>query len=110
MIITTTLDKKINFRGEAVALDIPGGFTPNGDGTNDTWNIRSMLGNDSFNNALLRIYNKKGTLVFEATGLDQEWDGRMNGTLLPADSYFYTIDLNGAYAKTRYQGIITILR
>jgi gliding motility-associated-like protein len=58
----------------------------------------------------VRVFNKRGALVFEASGLDNEWDGRMNGNLLPADTYFYTIDLNGAYATSRYKGIVVILR
>jgi gliding motility-associated-like protein len=102
--------KIVNFHGEVVTLDIPTGFTPNGDGANDTWNIKSLEGNDSFVNAIVRVYNKRGAVVFESRGLDREWDGRMNGAVLPADTYFYTIDLNGAYAKTHYKGVVIILR
>jgi gliding motility-associated-like protein len=103
-------EKVIAFDDQQAVLDIPTGFTPNGDGANDTWSIQSMQGNDSFSNATIRVYNRKGTIVFEAEGLNKEWDGRMNGSLLPADSYFYVIDLNSSTTSDRYKGVITILR
>ena len=109
-VFNRAFNRVIGFEDELVSLDIPSGFTPNGDGANDTWNIKSVQGNDSFSAAVIRVYNKTGVLVFETNGREREWDGRMNGVLLPADSYFYTIDLNGSYARSRYKGIVTILR
>lgn len=104
------LTRVISFGEESIVLDVPSGFTPNGDGINDTWNIKFSKGNIDFKNARIRIYNRNGNLVFESTGLATEWDGSMNGMLLPADTYFYTIDLQGATSKNRYKGIINILR
>lgn len=94
---------------EYASLDIPTGFTPNGDAVNDTWSIRSVQGQE-YLEALVRVYTKSGQLVFEATGLQAEWDGRYNGVALPADVYFYTIDLNIPEEKPSLKGIVTILR
>jgi len=103
-------EKTVSFDVSSLRLDIPGGFTPNGDGANDTWNIRASAGQYAFENAIVRVYTKKGVMVFEGRGLTDEWDGKFNGNLLPADSYFYTIDLHGPYGRNRYKGIVTILR
>jgi len=91
-------------------LDIPTGFTPNGDGANETWKIVSRSGTDlnQFQNAEVRIYNKHGLLLYEAKGFENRWDGRQNGEVLPADTYYYTIDLKTD--NIRYKGIVTLLR
>jgi gliding motility-associated-like protein len=102
--------KMIGFGELQADLDIPGGFTPNGDGANDTWSVRVNTSSQFYENAIIRVYNRGGAVVFEATGLQAEWDGRMNGVALPADSYFYTIDLRASHTRNRYQGVVTILR
>ena len=97
--------------GEAAAsLDIPTGFTPNGDLANDTWKIVALKSEEQFAEALIRIYNKDGTLVYESIGFENEWDGRLNGELLPADTYFYTIDLKTSTAAGYLKGFVMILR
>jgi gliding motility-associated-like protein len=93
-----------------VEFEIPSGFTPNGDQANDTWIIdRPGGGLEEMDKAIISVYNKQGVLVFRTKGFDRPWDGTMNGDLLPADSYFFTIDLQLRNRKT-YKGIVTILR
>jgi gliding motility-associated-like protein len=93
-----------------VEFSIPSGFTPNGDQANDTWVIeRPGGGLEELDDAIISVYNKEGVLVFRAQGFDRPWDGTMNGELLPADSYFFTIDLRLRNKKT-YKGIVTLLR
>jgi gliding motility-associated-like protein len=103
-------ERQISLANEVVALDIPEAFTPNGDFANDTWKIKPLQGNENFTDAVVRVYNKRGQLVYEAHGFDQEWDGRSNDTLLPADTYFYIIDLNITYTKSKYKGVVLLLR
>lgn len=93
-----------------VALDIPSGFTPNGDQANDTWKIMPLTSDEELSNAHIKVYNKAGKLVYEAVGFDAEWDGRVNGEILPADTYFYTIDLHLNSPSGYVKGLVTILR
>jgi gliding motility-associated-like protein len=106
---TASISIEVGYEG-VVDLDIPTGFTPNGDGANETWKIqpKDKGSLDYFPNAEIRVYSKRGVLVFEARGFDKNWDGRHHGSLLPADTYYYTIDLRRGN-KTR-KGIVTILR
>ena len=97
--------------GEAtVSLEIPTGFTPNGDLANDTWKIVPLKSAGEYSNARIKVYNKAGSVVYESIGFEKEWDGRMNGELLPADTYFYTIDLNLETMQGYLKGLVTILR
>ena len=91
-------------------LDIPTAFTPNSDGANDTWRIlapKSITGSE-FADAEIRVYDKRGTVVFGANGLGSTWDGTFQGKQLPVDTYYYTIDLKEQ--QKRYKGIVAILR
>jgi gliding motility-associated-like protein len=94
------------------SLNIPNAFTPNGDFVNDTWWIYPTENPQTFENATVRIYTKSGLLVFESKGLGTEWNGEFNGKMLPADVYFYTIELGDevSQSSSSLKGVVTILR
>jgi gliding motility-associated-like protein len=108
-VFSTLYERKITLM-EDIGFDIPNAFTPNNDAANDTWRIKPLKQAERFDKTIIRVYNKRGSLVFETVGFDKEWDGRYNGELLPPDTYYYTIDLNLTYIGTNYKGIVTILR
>ncbi len=104
------VEKIIMLQYTFIELDIPSGFTPNGDLANDTWIIeRPGGGLEDMSDAIISVYNKQGVLVYRAKGFDRPWDGTRNGESLPADTYFFTIDLQLRSGRT-YKGIVTILR
>ena len=105
-----TVERILQFGRAAVALEIPTGFTPNGDLANDTWRIVPLKSEEAYSEARISVYNKMGILVYESIGFENEWDGRLNGELLPADTYFYTIDLNTETPEGFVKGLVTILR
>jgi gliding motility-associated-like protein len=92
-----------------LALQIPSAFTPNNDQANDTWKITPMKQVERLS-AFVRVYDKRGNTVFESSGLENEWDGIFNGSPLPADVYFYTIEMDLSYRKISYKGVVAILR
>jgi gliding motility-associated-like protein len=94
----------------SVDLSIPNAFTPNGDTSNDTWQIRPAVNTTQFDKAKVSVYNSKGFLVFESRGFEKSWDGTFNGNALPSGTYYYSIDLNLSYTKKTYKGTVTILR
>lgn len=89
-------------------LEIPTAFTPNNDNANDTWKITPAK--NPVGNTFVRVYDKKGHMVFESQTLETEWDGHFNGSPLPPDVYFYTIEMDLSYRKVSYKGIVSILR
>lgn len=106
--VSLTKERTINF--EPLLLDIPTGFTPNGDHANDKWEIRALTNAQRFRAVKVRVYNKRGTVVYETTTLSDGWDGVLNGNVLPAESYFFNIELETSYLKKNFKGVVTLLR
>jgi gliding motility-associated-like protein len=88
---------------------IPNVFTPNGDGINDTWQVKNL---PEYTASVVDIYNRYGQLVYHSTGYAHDWDGKSNGKPLPAGTYYYIIDLK-ADLKTAVKplsGFVDIVR
>lgn len=84
---------------------VPTAFSPNNDQLNDTWKIEALV---AVPNAKVMVYNRYGTVIFETTGNNRQWDGSFKGNALPAGAYPYMIDLkNGRPLKT---GMVMIVR
>jgi gliding motility-associated-like protein len=83
------------------------GFSPNNDGVNDTWVIRGL---DQFPKHRIKVFNRWGTLVFEAANYMESnaWDGQWNERALPDGTYFYLIDLGDGSAPL--SGNIQLMR
>jgi gliding motility-associated-like protein len=92
----------------AVDLDIPNSFTPNGDKAHDTWHVKPTLNARQFDKAVVRVYNKRGLLIYESKGFEKSWDGTFKGERLPVDTYYYTIDLMLSYTTKSYKGAVMI--
>jgi gliding motility-associated-like protein len=86
-------------------LDIVTAFTPNDDGVNDTWDFVNL---DFYSEIRISVFDRNSRSVFECSGKDCAWDGKLNGKVLAPGPYFYTIYLNGG--KRKYQGTVTLLR
>jgi len=78
-------------------LSVSQGFSPNGDGNNDTWFI---LGIEGHPNNLVKVFNRSGLQVYQKSGYENTlapWDGRGNvgqftGKLVDMGTYFYILD------------------
>ena len=78
-------------------LIIPDGFSPNGDGINDTFEIRDI--EYLFPNFSLEIYNRYGNVLFKGNSSKPAWDGKnSNSSFINGDAptgvYFYIINYN----------------
>jgi gliding motility-associated-like protein len=68
----------------------PNIFTPNDDGTNDTF-TPSLL-NIDMNTYNLLVYDRWGNQLFESDDYNKGWDGKLkDGRLMPPDVYSYKI-------------------
>jgi len=87
------------------AIVIPNVFTPNGDGINDVWTIKSL---NDFPGCTVSVYNRYGNLVYHSNGYPKPWDGTYNGAQLPVGTYYYIIDTKDNMKPLA--GPVTILR
>lgn len=91
--------------------NMPGNYvlTPNSDGIND--NLVFKITSQSPNNKLM-IFDKTGKLVYEFSDYQEEFTGTANrgsgNKLLPADTYFYLLELHDL--NTKHQGYFYINR
>lgn len=68
-------------------LNYPKFFTPNGDGTNDTWYIKDALSEPTL---MVKIYNRYGKLL-KTLDVNSVWDGTYGGNKLPTSDYWFVI-------------------
>jgi gliding motility-associated-like protein len=104
-----TVVRQLTTNEQVINLDIPTAFTPNGDFANDTWQITPLKQEDAAVEAVIRIYNRFGRLLYEMQGFEKPWDGKLNGEQLPADTYYYTIEFKTG-TWNALKGIVAILR
>uniref|UniRef100_UPI0040492261 T9SS type B sorting domain-containing protein n=1 Tax=Flavobacterium sp. TaxID=239 RepID=UPI0040492261 len=71
-----------------VVADFPPFFTPNGDGYNDTWNIK---GSNALDFISIQIFDRYGKLVKQLDPNGAGWDGTYNGEQLPSSDYWFKL-------------------
>ncbi len=83
---------------------IPQLISPNGDGKNETFEIKGI---QQFTDSELQIFNRWGNKVYSMKNYDNSFDGTANyksvNGKLPTGTYFYILSLGGAENKT-YNG------
>lgn len=88
-------------------LDIHMGFSPNGDGINDTFEIPCI---DFFPQNELQIVNRWGQELFYAASYDNSWGGTSNGKALAEGTYFYIVKFDSPEGKRVYKGSVSIIK
>ena len=86
---------------------IPTGFTPNGDGWNDVWEIDNI---DLFPECEVEVYNRWGDMLFRSVGYQEPWEGKYNGDFVPVGTYYYVVKLNDPRFPDAYTGPLTVIR
>lgn len=77
-------------------------FTPNNDGYNDYWNIKGVNTTENYNSTIY-IFDRYGKLLKQISPKTVGWDGTINGNLMPANDYWYSIKLeDGREAKGHF--------
>lgn len=89
-------------------IKFPTGFTPNGDGINDTWIIDYL---DYYPEIEVEIFNRWGESIWYSKGYNEPWDGTTTkGKVLPMGTYYYIINVNNEYEKHVISGPVTIMK
>jgi gliding motility-associated-like protein len=85
------------------------GFTPNGDGYNDTWVIPHAI--EYGDKIEVQVFNRWGEKIFQSRGYggSSEWDGTFKDKPLPVGTYYYIITLDDGKTEP-FTGTVTIIR
>ncbi len=75
---------------EIVIVGIPKFFTPNGDGYNDVWEIKGI---SKYPQAEVQLFDRYGKYLTSLNNINTNWNGTYNGAPLPADDYWYVLNL-----------------
>jgi gliding motility-associated-like protein len=101
----TNIDGILTIKPLAVSIVVPNTFTPNGDGINDVWDIKSLT---DYPQCTVSIFTRYSSLIYQSKGYPKSWDGTFKGNPLPVGTYYYLINLqNGNDPIT---GPVTIIR
>jgi gliding motility-associated-like protein len=97
-------ERVVIMTGEGDEVAVLPVITPNNDGYNDLVPFDVLCGGS---NAVLKIYNRKHTLVYEEEGQSPVWDGCDSGGVpVPGGVYFYQLETD----SDTYFGTITVIK
>lgn len=90
-------------------LEIPGSFSPNGDGHNDRWIIQGI---EYYPDAQVIIYDRWGQQITNISGYSpaKAWDGMFKGKPVSDGVYFYSLDLRQNNDTKPLKGSVTVIR
>ncbi|MFP9113888.1 T9SS type B sorting domain-containing protein [Flavobacterium sp. RHBU_3] len=71
-----------------ITIKYPNYFTPNGDGTHETWNIYKP---EFGIKATVYIFDRYGKLITTLFSPGSGWDGTLNGAPLPSTDYWFKV-------------------
>ncbi|MBW7913362.1 MAG: gliding motility-associated C-terminal domain-containing protein [Taibaiella sp.] len=90
------------------ALIVPSAFTPDGNGRNDCYRVKTIV---DFVSYKIQINNRWGQPVYQSEDIMDCWDGRYNGKQLDLGTYYYFIKIDTKACGTLLKkGDITLIR
>lgn len=75
-------------------LEMPNGFSPNGDDINDTYGAKDT--HQSIISFRATIFNRWGQRLYSWNDVNGKWDGKVNGRVVPDGVYFVNVVAKGA--------------
>jgi gliding motility-associated-like protein len=109
--VTDTTRKPTQFMIPKVEVTIPGGFSPNNDGIDDTWIIKRPYATT----ISVKVFNRWGNEVYRNDNYQNDWRGKgvnnFIGEEVPEGTYYYIVEATDEKAVTRkFAASLTIVR
>ena len=103
--LATTVPFAFGNVNSASPLFLYNAFSPDGDGKNDTWEVKNI---DSFPDNDLKIFDRSGNLVFRAAGYNSTmfWDGKN----VSSGTYIYILRVKIDGKDDYFKGAITMVK
>src|SRR5690606_24825261 len=91
---------------KAVAdLKIVNTFTPNGDGTNDTWTIPELK---FYNQVEIEVFDRSGVRLFHTTNPEKGWDGKDQNGEIRKGPFLFVVQVKDINLVKK--GVVTVLK
>jgi len=88
-------------------IEVPNVFSPNGDGVNDYFKIRT----NGLNLFSLTVYTRSGVLVYKMESPNLIWDGRtLSGHEMRPGIYYYVIEQTDGGGGIKKTGFVHLIR
>jgi gliding motility-associated-like protein len=96
---------------DRIVFYVPNTFTPDGDGTNNTFQPVFTSGFEPRDINLL-IFNRWGEVVYETNNIDKGWDGNYKNEPVPEGTYIWKIEFTETMSDKRHveTGHVNVLR
>ncbi len=105
---TSSITKPINVL-KLCGEYVPTAFTPNGDGSNDTYGPLYAV---KANNLIFRVYNRWGQKVYETNNWRLAWNGKVNGVDAPTGVYVWSMQYTNrdTQEQRNVKGTVVLIR
>lgn len=86
---------------------IPNAFSPNGDGINDTFQLKGV----GVKEVSFRVYSRTGQSLYYSTDPNFLWDGLVNGEPIEDGSYYYLLSVTTVFGETlEFNDVVFIIK
>jgi gliding motility-associated-like protein len=92
---------------QIATISFPNFFTPNGDGYNDTWNIKGLT--KEFE-AKIYIFDRYGKLLKQIDAYGNGWDGKFNGKEVSSSDYWFRIEYKESGVQKEFKSHFSLKR
>lgn len=92
---------------EVEVLKYPKFFTPNNDGQNDRWNIKTLANHPETE---IYIFDRYGKLLKQIYPNGEGWDGTFNGKRMPSNDYWFKATYKRDHQKKVFTSHFTLIR
>lgn len=97
---------RVNRNDEPFA-GLPNAFTPNGDGLNDCFGVKTL---GYLHEVDFKVYNRFGQIVFHTNNPNDCWDGTFKGEPQNAGAFVYVVSGRTECSDINLKGIIMLIR
>jgi gliding motility-associated-like protein len=105
---TDTIAVKVNYAASTSGFELPSAFTPNSDGKNDCFGVKSW---GPVSKLQFAIYNRWGERVFYSSDASKCWDGTYNGIPQPMGAFVYVVSASTICGGELYRkGTVVLIR
>jgi len=96
---------KAQYAKAADQLKIVNAFSPNGDGTNDTWTIPELK---YYNQIQVEVFDRAGVRLFHTTNPEKGWDGKDQHGQVLKGAFFFVVQVKDINLVKR--GVVTVIK